>query len=104
MASDLDLVILSARFEQLAQDLSWFLQLRRGSKLIRTKTWGDLLERRFRLHSGLHVELGLVSPSWAELPLDPGTRRVLTDGHRIVYERGHLLAEASRAVDKSRIR
>jgi hypothetical protein len=58
MASDVDLVIVSAHFEQLAEDLSWFARLRPGSKLIRSQAWGPLLERRFRLRSGLHIELG----------------------------------------------
>ncbi len=104
MASDVDVVIITARFEELARNPEWFLHLRPGSKLIRTKTWGQLLERRFRLRSGLQVELGLVSPSWAALPLDDGTMRVLADGHRIIYERGRLLTNASEAVRKSRVR
>ena len=37
MASDVDLVIVSAHFEQLAEDLSWFARLRPSSKLIRSQ-------------------------------------------------------------------
>lgn len=98
MASDVDLVMLVSRFEQLADDVAWFAALRPDSKLIRAKSWGVLLERRFRLRSGLQVELGLVSPTWAELPLDPGTRRVLSDGHRILYDPHALLSNAAAAL------
>lgn len=49
MASDVDFVIVSAHFDQLAEDLSWFARLQPGSKLIRSQSWGPLLERRFRL-------------------------------------------------------
>ena len=97
MASDVDIVILTDRFEQLADDLTWFTRLRSGSQLIRAKAWGPLLERRFRLRAGMHVELGLVPPSWAELPLDPGTRRVLTDGHEVIFDRYELLSDAGKA-------
>jgi predicted nucleotidyltransferase len=101
MASDVDIVILTARFAQLAEDVSWFARLRPGSELIRAKAWGPLLERRFRLRTGVHVELGLVSPSWAELPLDLGTRRVLADGHRVLYDQHGLLSNAGEAVKRS---
>jgi uncharacterized protein len=95
MASDVDLVIVSAHFQQLAEDLSWFARLRPGSKLIRSQAWGPLLERRVRLRSGLHIDLGLVSLAWTELPLDPGTRRVLTGGHIVLFDRHKLLSGAA---------
>lgn len=34
----------------------------------------------------LQVELGIVGPGWASLPLEPGTERVLRDGCRILYD------------------
>jgi hypothetical protein len=92
LASDVDLVILSPRPARLADDASWFAQLRPGSTLIRAQAWGPLLERRYRLRNGLHVELGLASPTWAASPLDPGTRRVLGDGHVVLHDPHGLLA------------
>jgi hypothetical protein len=38
------------------------------------------------------VELGFAPSSWATVPLDPGTRRVLADGHRVIYDTGLLAA------------
>jgi len=67
-----------------------------GSRLIRSRTWGPVRERRFRLASGLIVELGIAPSSWAEIPLDAGTRRVLRDGHRVLYGTD-LMAAASAA-------
>jgi uncharacterized protein len=98
MASDLDIVILTRAFAELADDPTWFLQVRPGSKLIRCQRWGPLLELRYRLRSGLQVEFGLVSPSWAALPLDSGTRRVLSDGHRTLYDRGDVIAQTQTAL------
>ena len=94
MASDVDLVVLTPACARLAADTSWFLRLRPGSRLVRAATWGPLLERRFRLRSGLLVEVGLVAPSWADLPLDAGTRRVLGDGHRVLHDPRGTLARA----------
>ncbi|MHA7247349.1 nucleotidyltransferase family protein [Arthrobacter tecti] len=96
MASDVDIVVLGDA-PSLLDDPSWFQQLRPGSRLIRTEIWGPVRERRFRLSSGLIVELGIAPSSWADVPLDSGTRRVLHDGHQIVYDTG-LLKVASAAV------
>jgi hypothetical protein len=94
IASDVDLVVIAEAYERLAADPAWFGRLRPASTLIRARAWGPLLERRYRLRSGLHVELGFVSPTWIELPLDPGTRRVLGDGHRALHDPRGLIARA----------
>ena len=96
MGSDVDLTILSDNAEGDLSDGAWFRQLRPGSQLIRSETWGPVQERRYRLRSGLHVELGFAPLSWARVPLDAGTRRVLGDGHRILHDPHHLLAGAVR--------
>jgi hypothetical protein len=101
MASDVDLVVLSDAPETL-EDAAWFVEIRPGARLIRSEVWGPVRERRFRLASGLIVELGIAPSSWADLPLDKGTRRVLSDGHRVLYDAG-LLAEASAAVARQKL-
>lgn len=101
MGSDVDLTVLTPAFAQLAADPQWFLRLRSGSQLVRAATWGPLLERRWRLRSGLLVEVGLVSPTWAQVPLDAGTRRVLADGHRILHDPHGLLARAQAALQST---
>ena len=98
MASDVDLVVLSDTPGSL-EDARWFEQLRPGARLIRSEVWGPVRERRFRLASGLIVELGIAPSSWADFPLDEGTRRVLSDGHRVLYDTG-LLGRASAAVTR----
>jgi hypothetical protein len=40
------------------------------------------------------VELGIVPPSWAAIPLDPGTEKVLRDGCRILHDPERLLQDA----------
>lgn len=57
MASDVHLVILTPNFARLAAHPNWFLQLRPGSQLIRAMAWEPLLERRYRMRSGLQVDV-----------------------------------------------
>ena len=89
MASDVDLTVLTDEPDRLA-DSEWFETLRPGARLVRAMDWGPVRERRMRLRSGLQVELGIAPMSWASVPLDAGTRRVLSDGHRVIYDTGVL--------------
>lgn len=91
MASDVDITILANDPDGLS-DAAWFRVLRPDARLIRSMNWGPVRERRMRLPSGLQVELNLAPASWAAVPLDAGTRRVLRDGHQIVYDTGILAA------------
>lgn len=56
--------------------------------------WGAVTSRRVALADGTEVELGLTSPTWAAVPLDEGTARVLRAGVRIVHDRAGLLRRA----------
>jgi hypothetical protein len=92
MASDLDLVIVSDRAEHHLTHLSFIDSITPGGRLIRGQQWGPMHERRVRLGDGLLVEFGLTTPSWAALPLDAGTARVLIDGCRVVTDDGVIAA------------
>jgi len=89
--SDIDLVLLTADEAQYA-DNSWAPELALGS-LTRVQRWGAVTERRFRTRSGLEVEINIGSRGWADTnPVDPGTRRVVTDGARVLHDPNRLLA------------
>jgi uncharacterized protein len=98
MASDVDLVLVTAEPGRHAHGLEWAATVDRNAKLTRSQDWGRLMERRVRLRSGLQVELGIVSPEWVSLPLDPGTASVLRDGWRILHDPEGLLREAQAAL------
>ena len=69
-----------------------------GVRLVKTAAWGVLTERRFAVESGLEVELGVGSPTWASVaPLDEGTRRVVCHGMRALYDPEGLLAALAAA-------
>jgi len=96
MASDVDVVVLTAD-PGTDSALDWFAGLRPGSRLVRRATWGPVREQRHRLRSGLLVELGVAPTSWAAVPLDAGTRRVLADGHRVLHDPHGFAAAAGAA-------
>ncbi|MER6329597.1 nucleotidyltransferase domain-containing protein [Streptomyces sp. NPDC001034] len=61
---------------------------------VRTRAWGPVTERRFALACGPEVEFGIGTPQWARTdPVDPGTRRVVTDGALPLYDPVGVLAE-----------
>ncbi|MEV7504849.1 nucleotidyltransferase domain-containing protein [Streptomyces sp. NPDC093018] len=63
----------------------------------RTRAWGPVTERRYALLPGLEVEFGIGGPRWARTdPVDPGTRRVVADGARALYDPRRILAELVR--------
>ena len=95
MGSDVDVVMLVADPAPYTLDESWFCSVQPRAELIRSATWGALLEWRFGLPSGLRVEMDIVRPDWARVPLDPGTRRVLADGHRILVDRHGIVSSAT---------
>jgi Nucleotidyltransferase domain. len=94
--SDIDLVLLTTDGSQYS-DNAWADELALG-KPIRTQSWGPVSERRFATASGLEVEINIGSPNWARTnPIDPGTRRVVTDGARPLHDPNAVLASLIRA-------
>lgn len=90
--SDVDLVVLVDQPDALVSDEAWLEQLG-ASSVVRTKVWGALTERRLALPSGLEIDVGIALLSWAgTAPIDAGTRHVVTDGIRIVFDPDGLLA------------
>lgn len=57
--------------------------------------YGALKSRRVFYRSGLEVEFGIAGPSWADAPLDAGTRKVLADGARVLYDPSQLIRVAT---------
>ena len=49
-----------------------------------------------RVHytSGIEAEFGIATGSWASIPLDPGTRRVISDGMQVLHDPDRLLEVA----------
>lgn len=91
--SDVDLIVLTDEPTTYLEGDDWVEQLAPSAELVHTRDWVAIVERRLRLPSGLEVEVGIGSPSWAEVaPVDPGTLRVVRDGMRPLYDPRSLLA------------
>ncbi len=92
MDSDVDILLLTTEKHLYLEDESWVGELG-GLRLVKTKQWGPLAERRFVLPSGLEVEMGIATLSWAATEtVDHGTRKVVEDGISIVYDPTGILA------------
>lgn len=96
--SDIDVVLLVCDVTPLLADDAWLDTLVPGATEIRREKWGPVTERRMLLPSGLTVEFGITTASWAALPLDAGTARVLGDGARVVYDPRDVAVTAFNAI------
>ena len=89
--SDIDLVLLTTDQTRYRRN-DWAGELSLDQP-VRTKSWGPLTEQRFTTASGLEIEINIGPPDWASTnPVDPGTRRVVTDGARPLHDPAGTLA------------
>ena len=98
MESDVDIVILSDDPGLLIQTDGWWSFLA-DAEPICTRVWGIVVERRFGLASGLEIELDVAPRTWARIPLDEGTRTVLSNGARPLFDPEGLLQRAIASLD-----
>ncbi|WP_375490468.1 nucleotidyltransferase domain-containing protein [uncultured Jatrophihabitans sp.] len=97
--SDIDFVVLTDRPQALLESDDWFRLFDPHAELIRSEDFGAIQERRLRLPRGLVVDVGIGRPSWAAVnPVDPGTRRVVSDGLAVLYDPRDLLGGLALAV------
>ena len=96
--SDIDAVILCDDPKKLLSEKAW---LEGFGQIARTEheDWGALQSLRTYYQDGLEIEFGLALPSWAAIPVDSGTREVVLDGMRILYDPSGLL----RALEKAAV-
>jgi uncharacterized protein len=98
--SDVDLVILAVQESELISDTSWVSRFGR----VATKGlehYGRVTSVRVTYAEGPEVEFAIADSGWASLPLDPGTRRVLAEGARVIYDEGGALRRALRSLGRS---
>ncbi len=96
--SDVDLVVLTRDRDGYAGSAWLPGPFGAGVADLRTRRWGPLLERRLGLPGGPVVELGLAPESWAAVPPDPGTARVVAGGFVVLHDPAGLLRRLVAAV------
>ncbi len=98
--SDVDLVILTDAPETYAGDQQWVCELGvpRGTAIER---WGKLTTVRVFFQDGPEVEFGFAKTEWCAVPVDPGTRRVVSGGIHVLHDPEHLFANLLQACSDS---
>ena len=89
--SDVDIMLLSSHPDLYLKDSSWAANFGVIEKR-QTEQYGLVTSLRIWYAGGLEVEYGISDERWAALPLDAGTRQVIFDGMRILFEQGNVLS------------
>jgi predicted nucleotidyltransferase len=90
-ASDLDLVLICACPAEYLQNTDWVRQFGVVAKQ-QVENYGPLTALRVWYTDGPEVEFGLTDERWAALPLDEGSRGVIADGMRVLFEKDRILS------------
>jgi predicted nucleotidyltransferase len=89
--SDVDLVLISSNPERYLQDSDWVQQFGIVEKQ-QVEDYGLLISIRVWYADGREVEYGITDERWAAIPLDEGSRRIISDGMRVLFEQNHILS------------
>ena len=90
-SSDVDLVILAEKPQEYLSNTEWTRIF--GVVIIKKiEEYGRLSSLRVWYESGLEIEYGFTNREWIAEPLDPGTKRVIRDGMRVLFEKEVLLS------------
>ena len=89
--SDIDLVILADDPERFLTDQTW-VEIFGTPATARREEYGNVTSLRVDYDEGLEVEFGFTIVRWAAVPVDPGTRDVISGGMRVLFERGPILS------------
>jgi len=90
-SSDVDLVIITEKPQRYFSNTDWV----RIFGVVITKAvenYGKLTSLRVWYESGLEVEYGFTTREWANTPLDKGTKQVIDDSLRVLFEKEVLLS------------
>ena len=105
--SDIDLVVLAVDPEALRADSSWIEAIDWSGAGVKVANWRDedygaVWSRRLWLSSGTEVEISVATVAWASIaPLDAGTRRIISDGCRMLHDPAGFLGRLYEAVEST---
>ncbi len=95
--SDVDVVLLAQAPTRYLEERSYLNRFGSVTR-VEEEDWGRVTSLRVWYAEGLEVEFSWTDPDWAALPPDPGTREVVSDGARIVFDRNGLLTALLMAI------
>jgi predicted nucleotidyltransferase len=83
--SDVDLIILTADTAKYFENQQWMSLFGEVQKSM-IENWGPVETIRVFYRNSFEAEYNFTEPAWAENPIDAGTRRVVTDGMKILHD------------------
>ena len=99
--SDVDVVIVTTNPSRYVVDTAWIQHFGEASPP-EHEDYKMVQALRTTYSDGLEVEFGLTVPQWADTdPLDPGTRRVVSDGCNMVFDPHGVVAALRQAVTET---
>lgn len=100
-SSDVDLVIIANDPGKYISDTEWTRVF--GVPITKKiDAFGNLTSVRIWYESGLEIECGFTTKEWIQAPLDKGTKRVIDDGMRVLFEKEVLLSPHEMPTPRSR--
>jgi len=98
--SDVDLVIIANDPQKYINDTEWARVF--GVVIAKNvEDYGKLTSLRIWYESGLEIEYGFTTREWVKNPLDKGTKRVIDNGMRVLFEKEVLLSPHETPLHKS---
>ncbi|HVS80772.1 MAG TPA: nucleotidyltransferase domain-containing protein [Pyrinomonadaceae bacterium] len=95
--SDVDLIILTKHSERYISDQSWASAFGEVGEL-KVEDWGRVKSLRVFYKDGLEVEYSFALPDWADIPVDVGTHRVVSNGMKILFDPRGILGRLKQEV------
>ncbi|OGN89828.1 MAG: hypothetical protein A2Z74_07230 [Chloroflexi bacterium RBG_13_46_9] len=100
--SDIDLILICHDTGDFLDDVSWVTHFGKV-KSQKIEDWGIVTSIRVFYSDGKEVEFGVAPLKWADLPVDLGTHRVVTDGMMILDDKRGILKRLVEAVSRSNL-
>jgi predicted nucleotidyltransferase len=100
--SDIDLILICHDTGDFLDDVFWVTHFGKV-KSQKIEDWGIVTSIRVFYSDGKEVEFGVAPLKWADLPVDPGTHRVVTDGMMILDDKRGILKRLVEAVSRSNL-
>ena len=97
--SDVDVMILTTNVDKYFQSEVWASLFGEVEKT-EVEHWGVVETLRCFYGAGLELEFNFAPPSWAGVPVDAGTRRVVSDGMQILFDPRDILGTIQRTILK----
>ena len=96
--SDVDIIIVTSDQNKYINNTMWAYSFGIIKK-INIEYYGWITSLRI-FYETLEIEFGIAPLKWIQTPLDTGTKRVLYDGYKIIYEKENVLEKIKQEIQE----